>query len=117
VTLATGMEFGLLGPLTVRCGGTALAVPQGRQRAALAALLLRGNRAVPTDDLAEALWGADLPPSARVSVQNYVMQLRSTLGPAGCAMSWAANSGGAFPSPSFPALAGRPAQLIGGRRP
>jgi DNA-binding SARP family transcriptional activator/tetratricopeptide (TPR) repeat protein len=77
------MEFCLLGPLTVRCGGTALAVPRGRQRAVLAALLLRANHVAAVDELAEALWGADLPPSARVSAQNYVMRLRSTLGPAG----------------------------------
>jgi DNA-binding SARP family transcriptional activator len=81
--VATGIEFCLLGPLTVRCGGTALAVPRGRQRAVLAALLLRGNHVVSADELAEALWGADPPPSARVSVQNYVMRLRNTLGSAG----------------------------------
>jgi DNA-binding SARP family transcriptional activator len=81
--MAAGMEFCLLGPLTVRCGGTALAVPRGRQRAVLAALLLRANHVVVVDELAEALWGAELPPSARVSAQNYVMRLRSTLGPAG----------------------------------
>jgi DNA-binding SARP family transcriptional activator/Tfp pilus assembly protein PilF len=69
--------------MAVRCGGTALAVPRGRQRAVLAALLLRANHVVPLDELAEALWRTDLPPSARVSVQNYVMRLRSTLGPAG----------------------------------
>jgi len=77
------MEFCLLGPLTVRCGGTALAVPRGRQRAVLATLLLRANHVVPVDDLAEALWGADPPPSARVSVQNYVARLRGTLGVGG----------------------------------
>jgi DNA-binding SARP family transcriptional activator len=81
--MTAGTEFYLLGPLTVRCGGTALAVPRGRQRAVLAALLLRANHVVSVDELAEALWGADLPPSARVGVQNYVMRLRSSLGPAG----------------------------------
>jgi DNA-binding SARP family transcriptional activator/tetratricopeptide (TPR) repeat protein len=81
--MAAGTKFCLLGPLTVRCGGTALAVPRGRQRAVLAALLLSANHVVSVDELAEALWGADLPPSARVSVQNYVMRLRHTLGQAG----------------------------------
>ena len=81
--MAAGMEFCLLGPLAVRCGGTALAVPRGKQRAVLAALLLRANHVVSVDELAEALWGTDLPPSARVSLQNYVMRLRATLGPAG----------------------------------
>jgi DNA-binding SARP family transcriptional activator len=77
------MEFCLLGPLTVRCGGTAVAVPRGRQRAVLAALLLRANHVVAVDELAEALWGPELPASARVSVQNYVARLRGTLGVAG----------------------------------
>jgi DNA-binding SARP family transcriptional activator/tetratricopeptide (TPR) repeat protein len=81
--MAAEMEFGLLGPLTVRCDGTALVVPRGRQRAVLAALLLRANHVVSVDELAEVLWGSDLPSSARVSVQNYVMRLRSTLGLAG----------------------------------
>jgi DNA-binding SARP family transcriptional activator len=81
--VANGVEFCLLGPLTVRRGGAALAVPRGRQRAVLAALLLRANHVVSADELAEALWGADWPTSARVSVQNYVMRLRHTLGPAG----------------------------------
>jgi DNA-binding SARP family transcriptional activator/tetratricopeptide (TPR) repeat protein len=76
------MEFCLLGPLTVRRGGMAVAVSRGRQRAVLAALLLRANHVVPVDELAEALWGPGLPPSARVSVQNYVARLRGTLGPA-----------------------------------
>jgi DNA-binding SARP family transcriptional activator/tetratricopeptide (TPR) repeat protein len=77
------MEFCLLGPLTVRCGGVVLAVPRGRQRTVLAALLLRGNRVVAVDELAEALWGTDPPRSARVSVQNHVMRLRRSLGAAG----------------------------------
>jgi DNA-binding SARP family transcriptional activator len=78
-----GTEFCLLGELTVRCGGTVRAVPRGRQRAVLAARLLRADHAVSVDELAEAMWGADLPPSARVSARNYVMRLHKTLGPAG----------------------------------
>jgi len=42
----TGTEFCLLGPLAVRCGGTVVAVPPGKQRALLAALLLSAGRAV-----------------------------------------------------------------------
>jgi DNA-binding SARP family transcriptional activator/Tfp pilus assembly protein PilF len=58
-------------------------ISQGKLRALLAALLLNPNRAVSVDELLEALWGVDPPPSARVGVQNYVMQLRRTLGAAG----------------------------------
>jgi DNA-binding SARP family transcriptional activator len=77
--MATGMEFGLLGPLIVRCGGAEVAVSPGKQRAVLAALLLEAGRVVAVDDLAEALWGPAPPPSARVAVQNYVMRLRRAL--------------------------------------
>lgn len=81
-TLATGTEFCLLGPLVVRSGGAVIPVQAGRQRTVLAALLLDAGRAVTVDELAEALWGDDPPPSARVAVQNYVMRLRHVLGEA-----------------------------------
>jgi DNA-binding SARP family transcriptional activator/Flp pilus assembly protein TadD len=77
------MEFGLIGPLTVRCDGAAVPVAPGKQRAVLAALLLDAGRVVPVDELAEALWGPEPPASARVTVQNYVMRLRKALGVAG----------------------------------
>jgi DNA-binding SARP family transcriptional activator/Flp pilus assembly protein TadD len=77
------MEFCLIGPLTVRCGGAAVPVAPGKQRAVLAALLLDAGRVVPVDELAEALWGPEPPASARVTVQNYVMRLRKALGTAG----------------------------------
>jgi DNA-binding SARP family transcriptional activator/tetratricopeptide (TPR) repeat protein len=81
--MATGMEFGLLGPLTVRRDGIAIAVPPGKQRVVLAALLLKANQAVSLDELTEALWGERPPASARVSVQNHVKRLRASLGAAG----------------------------------
>jgi DNA-binding SARP family transcriptional activator len=76
-------EFLLLGPLVVRVGGSPVPVPGGKQRAILAALLLRAKRVVTVDELAEVLWGEDLPSAARTGVQNYVMRLRKVLGPAG----------------------------------
>jgi DNA-binding SARP family transcriptional activator len=76
------MEFGLLGPLEVRRGGVVVPVRSGRQRAVLAALLLEANRVVPTERLAETLWGSRPPPSARVTLQNYVARLRRILGDA-----------------------------------
>jgi DNA-binding SARP family transcriptional activator/Tfp pilus assembly protein PilF len=78
--MATGFEFGLLGPLVVRRDGVAVPVPVGKQRVVLAALLLKANRMVAIDELAGALWGEDPPASARVSVQNYVKRLRDSLG-------------------------------------
>jgi DNA-binding SARP family transcriptional activator/tetratricopeptide (TPR) repeat protein len=77
------VEFLLLGPLVVRSGGGAVVpVRPGKQRAVLAALLVAANRVVATDDLAEALWGGSWPPSAQVTLQNYVKRLRHALGDA-----------------------------------
>lgn len=78
--MVTGTEFGLLGPLTVRCSGAVIPIQAGRQRTVLAALLLSVGRVVPVDELAEMLWGPVPPPTARVTVQNYVMRLRKALG-------------------------------------
>jgi DNA-binding SARP family transcriptional activator len=82
VPLAGETEFRLLGPLLVRCGDVAMRLPAAKQRTVLAALLLRAGRAVSLDELAEALWGPAPPPSARVTVQNYVKRVRKGLGPA-----------------------------------
>jgi DNA-binding SARP family transcriptional activator len=76
------VEFLLLGPLVVRNGGGMVPVRPGKQRTVLAALLVAANRVVATDDLAEALWGGSRPPSAQVTLQNYVKRLRHSLGDA-----------------------------------
>jgi DNA-binding SARP family transcriptional activator/tetratricopeptide (TPR) repeat protein len=80
---AMGTEFFLLGPLDVRTDGTPVPVPAAKRRALLAALLLRANHVVPVDELAEVLWGEDLPSAPRSGVQNYVMRLRQALGAVG----------------------------------
>jgi DNA-binding SARP family transcriptional activator len=72
-------EYCLLGPLVVRRGGVVVPVPPGKQRALLAALLLRAGHRLDIAELTEALWGSQPPPSARVSLQNYVRRLRQTL--------------------------------------
>jgi DNA-binding SARP family transcriptional activator len=74
--MAAGMAFGLLGPLTVRVDGLAVPIPRGKQRVVLAALLLHAGRTVTADQLAELLWGPAPPPSAAVTLQNYVKRLR-----------------------------------------
>jgi len=82
--MAGEMEFNLLGPLIVRSAGLLVPVRQGRQRAVLAALLLDPGRVVRTEELAEVLWGpASPPPSANVTIRNYVKRLRQALGDAG----------------------------------
>ena len=80
--MATGVQFGLLGPLIVRLDGETVPVAPGKQRVLLATLLLSANRVVAVDELAEALWGTAPPATARVTLQNYVLRLRKTLGDA-----------------------------------
>ncbi len=77
------MEFCLLGPLVVRSGGTVVPVRRGSQRALLATLLLDANHTVSMDAITENLWGSDPPPSAEVTIRNYVSRLRQALGDAG----------------------------------
>jgi DNA-binding SARP family transcriptional activator len=76
------MEFGVLGPLLVRRSSLVVPVRRGNQRALLAALLLEANRIVTVYAIAETLWGPAAPPSAGVSIRNYVRRLRMTLGEA-----------------------------------
>src|ERR1022692_4618119 len=77
--VAQAANFCLLGPLLVRRAGTAVSIAPGKQRALLAALLLNAGHVVPSDELAEMFWGSWPPPSARASLQNYVMRLRKSL--------------------------------------
>lgn len=77
--VAIETEFGILGPVVVRAAGAVRPVRRGKQRALLAALLLNANHAVSLDEIAEIFWGVAPPPSARVTIQNYVARLRKAL--------------------------------------
>ena len=63
--MSADVEFCLLGPLQVRNRGIALPVLPGKQRALLAALLLRANRMVPLAELTEV--GAVPSPRPRLA--------------------------------------------------
>jgi len=71
----------MLGPLEVLRGGAPVALPGGKPRLLLAALLVNANRVVSTDRLFEVLWGADVPGSAQNLLQTYVSRLRDALEP------------------------------------
>ena len=80
-TILTGdrvLEFAVLGPMAVAAGGTPVTVP-AKQRVVLAALLLRANRVVSAESIAEELWDADPPATARNTTQGYVNRLRQVL--------------------------------------
>lgn len=72
------VEFALLGPMTVAAGGAPVTVP-AKQRIVLAALLLRANRVVSVESIAEELWDTDPPASARNTTQGHVKCLRRIL--------------------------------------
>ncbi len=73
------MEFRILGTLEVRDHGAAVALGGSRQRAVLAALLLRANETACIDHLTEAVW--DSPPATPASnLRTYVSGLRQCLG-------------------------------------
>ncbi|MBB5958624.1 DNA-binding SARP family transcriptional activator [Saccharothrix tamanrassetensis] len=74
------MEFRILGPFEVRDRGAAVALGGSRQRAVLAALLLRANETAGIGYLAESVW--DAPPATPASnLRTYVAGLRQRLGP------------------------------------
>lgn len=74
------MDFGILGPLSIRTANVVVQVPAAKQRTVAAALILRANKHVAMDELAEFLWDDRPPPGARGAVQAYVMRLRRALG-------------------------------------
>ncbi len=77
------MDVALLGELEVRDGGQHPVVITGAKlRALLAVLALHAGRAVPAEQLVDALWGADPPAAVRNGLQGLVSKLRRALGSA-----------------------------------
>jgi DNA-binding SARP family transcriptional activator len=74
------VEYRILGPLEVRDEDGLRMLPRRRERALLAALLLRAGEVVSTDRLLEAIWGETPPRTAVGSLQNGVSELRKALG-------------------------------------
>nr|WP_279672122.1 BTAD domain-containing putative transcriptional regulator [Flexivirga meconopsidis] len=73
------VTFRVLGSLDVLAGDVVLRPTSGRQRAALAALLLSAGRTVPVDTLIDAIWDEDPPSTARNQVAICVAALRKQL--------------------------------------
>lgn len=73
------MEFRILGPLEVVEDGRTLDLGGPKQRALLAALLLRANEVVSQDVLIDDLWGATPPATSAKTLQAYVSRLRKAL--------------------------------------
>ena len=71
------MEIGVLGPLALEPP----APLEPRDRIALSALVVRRDRSVTADELADAIWGESLPATWNKQVQICIGRLRETLGP------------------------------------
>jgi DNA-binding SARP family transcriptional activator/tetratricopeptide (TPR) repeat protein len=72
------MDFRILGPVEIAIGSERLELGGARQQIVVAALLLSANKVVTMDRLLDALYGEDLPPTARAQVQISISSLRRT---------------------------------------
>jgi len=73
------IDFLLLGPLEARQRDRLLRLGSIKHRMLLAKLLLHANQVVSTDELIEAVWGEEPPPTVRQSLQNHVAALRKAI--------------------------------------
>jgi DNA-binding SARP family transcriptional activator/Tfp pilus assembly protein PilF len=78
----SGVRFGVLGPLLVYDeSGTAHPLAVAQHRRLLAILLLRANRVVSFQELADSLWDGNPPAGFRPTLRNYVRLVRQAVGP------------------------------------
>jgi DNA-binding SARP family transcriptional activator/tetratricopeptide (TPR) repeat protein len=77
------LEFGILGPVQVRCGDCLVPVTRSRERALLAALLVSYGTVLSVDSLAQALWADQPPGTSRRQVAICVSRLRQAIRTAG----------------------------------
>ncbi len=84
------MELRILGPFQAfDDSGREVALPTGRERVLLAALVLRRGEVTSVDALVDALWGDAAPSTAVKAVQGYVSHLRRVLGSDGALVTQA----------------------------
>ncbi|MEU9147929.1 AfsR/SARP family transcriptional regulator [Streptomyces sp. NPDC048349] len=80
-----GLDFRVLGPVEVhdQRSGTSIAPSGAKQRALLAALVVRAGEVLSADRLIDELWGERPPAGAANALQAHVARLRRLLAPAG----------------------------------
>jgi DNA-binding SARP family transcriptional activator len=74
------VRFAVLGPVRAWRGEAELALGQPKQRAVLAALLVREGAQVTLEQLIDGVWGEQAPASAAKVIRSYIYQLRLVLG-------------------------------------
>jgi DNA-binding SARP family transcriptional activator len=73
------LRVSVLGPILLSHGDTELPAGPPKQRALLAALVLRRGAAASVPELIDEIWGEEAPPSARAVIRQYVHGLRRVL--------------------------------------
>src|SRR5262245_51282986 len=81
--MSESIRFSILGPLEAETGDGALDLGGRKQRAALAAMLLRPGVVIPVERLIDEIWSERSPPSAAHTLEAYVSRLRRVLAPHG----------------------------------
>lgn len=74
------IDIRILGPLEVFTAGEPVPLTRAKPRALLALLLIHAGEVVSADRLIDELWSGAPPATAKDALQNYVSQLRRTLG-------------------------------------
>jgi predicted ATPase/DNA-binding SARP family transcriptional activator len=74
-----GIAFRLLGPVDVTVDGRVVEIGSAKQRALLAALLVRVGTVVPVETLVDDLWGEDPPPAVASTLYSLASRLRRVL--------------------------------------
>ncbi len=78
---STTVRFGVLGPLEATVGDTEVRLGAPKLRAVLGVLVANRRSVVSTDQLIDALWGAEVAPNRQNALWVHVSNLRKTLKP------------------------------------
>ncbi|MFF3329626.1 BTAD domain-containing putative transcriptional regulator [Streptomyces sp. NPDC002888] len=74
------MKITALGPFSATTDGVPIAPTAAKPRQILALLAVHAGQVVPVASVIEEVWGAAASPKAHITVQTYVLQLRTSLG-------------------------------------
>ncbi|WP_386778864.1 AfsR/SARP family transcriptional regulator [Longispora fulva] len=77
------IEYGVLGPVAVIRDGEHVDLGTPMLRKVLGLLLCQDGRPIAADVMIDAIWDGQPPPTARKTLQVYVMRLRRALGDPG----------------------------------
>lgn len=79
--MVNNLEFRVLGPVELLRDGSPVHLVGSTVLTVLTALLLRPNVIVPTEELIDDIWAAELPEHPRAALHNAVSRIRKIIGP------------------------------------